>query len=156
MYYDRERGRFPIQSIVLPKGNTAARLQGMEENGILRRDVAKCPGDCTCPQVGAAGGVDRLLRAVFSMPALPPSPLLRQRLRQRIAYEDSLWRARDRLTASPAEGSAKFFTLPLERPGCPASRGTFSPSTGTMGAKVTAKECRHSDYRSAYPPEARN
>jgi len=84
----------------------------------LHRDVTNCPNGCACSRLEESEGVDRLLRAVFSMPSLPPSPLLRQRLRQRIAHEDSLWRPLDRLARFHGEGTAKFFTLPAQRRCC--------------------------------------
>jgi hypothetical protein len=87
----------------------------MGESGNLRGDVTDGPKGCACSQQEASEGVDRLLRAVFSMPPLPSSPLLRQRLRQRIAHEDSLWRPLDHFGRSRAEGAAKFFTLPPRR-----------------------------------------
>jgi hypothetical protein len=90
----------------------------MGDRGNLHRDVTDSPNGCACSQLETSEGVDRLLRAVFSMPSLPPSPLLRQRLRQRIAHEDSLWRPLDRLTRFHAEGAAKFFTLPAPRHCC--------------------------------------
>jgi hypothetical protein len=90
----------------------------MGESGYLRRDVTYCPNGRAGSRLEASGGVDRLLRSVFAISPLQPSPLLRQRLRQRIAHEDSLWRPLERLAKSHGEGFAKFFTLPIQGSRC--------------------------------------
>jgi hypothetical protein len=90
----------------------------MGESRYFRRDVTDCPKGCAGSRLEASEGVDRLLRSVFAMPLLQPSPLLRQQLRQRIAHEDSLWRPLERLAKSHGEGFAKFFTLPIQGSRC--------------------------------------
>jgi len=91
----------------------------MGESGYLRRDVTDCPEGGAGSPLEASEGVDRLVRSVFAISPLQPGPLLRQRLRQRIAHEDSLWRPLERLARSRREGSAIFFTLPIQASRCP-------------------------------------
>jgi hypothetical protein len=102
-------------------------MASMGESAHLGWDVTDCPPGCTCSHLHASEGVDRLLRAEFARPTLQPSRLLRQRLRQRIAHEDSLWRPLERLAGSHAEAPPKFFTLPL-------------PGPQSLGAALTVNE----------------
>jgi hypothetical protein len=98
----------------------------MRESGNLRRSVTDCPNGCTCPHLKPSEGVDRLLRTEFSVTSLQPSRVLRQRLRQRIAREDSLWRPLERLEGSRVESSTKFLTLRYQGPGSSRLAGVDS------------------------------